>query len=122
MVESRGRQYPVSVIHTDNCDPFSIAQQTAGTVIRAWREQQGDILAFLPGEAEISRCEEALRRALPDAAIHPLYGMLPHHRQCAAIVPDRAGRRKVVLATSIAETSLTMRSILAIRGGAHRRN
>ena len=114
VVESRGRQYPVSVIHTDNCDPFSIAQQTAGTVIRAWREQQGDILAFLPGEAEISRCEEALRRALPDAAIHPLYGMLPHHRQCAAIVPDRAGRRKVVLATSIAETSLTIEGITTV--------
>ena len=114
VVESRGRQYPVSIIHTDNCDPFSIAQQTAGTVIRAWREQQGDILAFLPGEAEISRCEEALRRALPDAAIHPLYGMLPHHRQCAAIVPDRAGRRKVVLATSIAETSLTIEGITTV--------
>lgn len=114
VVESRGRQYPVSVIHTDNCDPFSIAQQTAGTVIRAWREQQGDILAFLPGEAEISRCEESLRRALPDAAIHPLYGMLPHHRQSAAIVPDRAGRRKVVLATSIAETSLTIEGITTV--------
>src|SRR5690606_23912446 len=74
-------------------------------------EKDGDVLVFLPGQGEIRKCEAILQKELRAFAIHPLYGQLPPGRQYAAIMPDKAGRRKVVLATSIAETSLTIEGI-----------
>ena len=68
-------------------------------------------MAFFPGEGEIRKCEELLTRQLKGVTIHPLYGKLPHKKQLAAILPDKSGKRKVVLATSIAETSLTIEGI-----------
>lgn len=111
IIESKGRQYPVEIIYSGNCDPTMIPLQMARTIVQAAREHDGDVLAFLPGEAEIRQCEEALNCSLPDTAVHPLYGMLPQSKQYAAIMPDKHGRRKVVLATSIAETSLTIEGI-----------
>lgn len=111
VVQSQGRQYPVTVIHTDDAPPEDLATGCARTILRAAREQPGDILAFLPGEAEIRACEQLLLTYPVGAAIHPLYGQLSLAAQHAAIQPDRAGNRKIVLATSIAETSLTIEGI-----------
>src|SRR5690606_6249969 len=87
---------------------------TARTIIKASREKEGDILVFLPGQGEILKCAELIRRELVDFAVHPLYGSLPWNRQFSAIMPDRNGRRKVVLSTSIAETSLTIEGIKVV--------
>ncbi len=111
VVESQGRMYPVTIIHTDEVGPDNLISECARTIIRAWREQQGDILAFLPGEAEIRACEQLLLANPVGAAIHPLYGQLSLTAQHAAIQPDRGGQRKIVLATSIAETSLTIEGV-----------
>lgn len=111
IIESRGRQYPIDVRYGDGCDERLIPELCASTIMKAVKEESGDLLAFLPGENEIRRCEEILRKQLPDFRIHPLYGSLPPAQQHAAIMPDRNGRRKVVLATSIAETSLTIEGI-----------
>ena len=80
-------------------------------VKKATKSQDGDALVFLPGQGEIKKCEELLRRSLPDFKITPLYGQLPASKQFAAIMPDKEGRRKVILATNIAETSLTVEGI-----------
>jgi ATP-dependent helicase HrpB len=111
---SQGRQYPVEVVYTNSRDMMLIAELTSRTVAKAVNDDDGDILVFLPGEGEIRQCEELLRRSCPQMAIHPLYGQLPANRQYAAIMPDRNGKRKIVLATSIAETSLTIEGIKVV--------
>ncbi len=75
------------------------------------KKHEGDALVFLPGEAEIKKCAELLENQLNDFSIHPLYGMLPPREQFLAILPNKQGKRKIVLATSIAETSLTIEGI-----------
>jgi ATP-dependent helicase HrpB len=112
VIESKGRQFPVTIVYADECDPYTIAELTTHTILKALREHDGDLLAFLPGEAEIRKCEEMLRATVnEDIRIHPLYGMLPQKEQTAAILPNKEGKRKIVLATSIAETSLTIEGI-----------
>lgn len=110
-VTSMGRQYPVKTIYTGDQDEFLIPELTAQTVVKAVRENTGDALAFLPGEAEIRKCESILRQELKEFIIYPLYGQLPPSKQAAALSPDKKGRRKIVLATSIAETSLTIQGV-----------
>lgn len=114
VVESKGRQYPVDVVYTGEQELTALPELAAKAIVRASREREGDILAFFPGEGEIRKCEELLKRELSEFAIHPLYGQLPQNQQLAAIVPNRQGRRKVVLATSIAETSLTIEGISVV--------
>lgn len=111
IISSLGRQYPVDVRYGDGIDVRMVSELVSRRVMQAAKEEEGDILVFLPGEAEIKRCEAELKRALPQFEIHPLYGMLPPSRQMAAIYPSKRGKRKVVLATSIAETSLTIEGI-----------
>ena len=111
---SEGRQYPVEVVYTGEQDMMMLPELAARTIARAARERTGDILAFFPGEGEIRKCEELLRKELTDFAIHPLYSQLPQNQQLSAIMPNKAGRRKVVLATSIAETSLTIEGISVV--------
>ena len=77
VVQSQGRQYPVDIIYTGQQDEYLISELTTETIKRALDEQEGDILAFLPGEGEIRRCEEALRKSRSGIQIHPLYGQLP---------------------------------------------
>jgi ATP-dependent helicase HrpB len=108
---SDGKQYPVEIIYSGPTDMTMLPELTARQVLQATRENEGDTLVFLPGEGEIRKCAEVLKKELPDFAIHPLYGMLPWGEQQAAILPNKYGRRKVVLATSIAETSLTIEGI-----------
>ncbi|MFB2120835.1 ATP-dependent helicase HrpB [Parapedobacter sp. 2B3] len=111
VVRSQGRLYPITIIHTEEPDRRELPIHCARTITRACREQPGDILAFLPGEAEIRACEQLLLANPMGAAIHPLYGQLSLAAQHAAIQPHRGGQRKIVLATSIAETSLTIEGI-----------
>ena len=122
VIESKGRQYPVDVIYTNDADEFLLPELVAQTIARALKEHQGDVLAFLPGEGEIRKCEEILKAQFMNSDtersrsinIHPLYGMLPQNEQYAAIMPNKQGKRKIVLATSIAETSLTIEGISTV--------
>ena len=113
-VISEGRQYPVEMKYVGDQDMMMLPELAAKTILQATREQSGDILAFFPGEGEIRKTEELLRKELKEFAIHPLYGKLPQGKQFAAIMPDKTGKRKVVLATSIAETSLTIEGITTV--------
>ena len=114
-VESRGKMYPVEVIHAnEEAKPENVAELVAQTVRIAHREHEGDILAFLPGEADIRRCLERLGESLAPTQVLPLYGMLSGADQRRAIAPSAAGERKVVLATPIAETSLTIEGVRAV--------
>ena len=110
-IESKGRQYPVDIVYTGEQDQMMLPELTCRTVVKAVNEHAGDVLVFLPGEGEIKKCEDILKKQLTDFRIHPLYGKLPQPKQLSAIMPDKTGRRKVVLATSIAETSLTIEGI-----------
>lgn len=111
LLESDGRMFPVKIVREEEPDRQHIAEAVAHTIRRAHREEEGDILAFLPGEWEIARTQELLGEALGDTAIMPLYGRLPAEEQRKAIAPSRAGERKVVLATPVAETSLTIEGV-----------
>lgn len=123
LIESQGRAYPVEIIHTGDADEYLLPELVAQTIARAVKEHDGDVLAFLPGEGEIRKCEELLRGQLSDFSLHPLYGTLPHNEQYAAIMPNKFGKRKVVLATSIAETSLTIEGIkIVVDSGFARRS
>ncbi|WDR04860.1 ATP-dependent helicase HrpB [Devosia rhodophyticola] len=114
-IESQGRAFAVSTIHVDR-DPLTrLEDQLASTIRTAMRDHTGSALVFLPGQAEISRTAERLQAALPsDIDVAPLYGQLTTADQDRAISPAPAGRRKIVLATSIAETSLTIEDITIV--------
>ena len=111
VIESLGKQYPVEINYVGGQDQMMLPEMTARTIIKAVKENPGDALVFLPGEAEIRKCAELLKQDLGDFAIHPLYGQLPPNEQFLAIMPNKFGKRKVVLATSIAETSLTIEGV-----------
>jgi ATP-dependent helicase HrpB len=108
---SEGKQYPVEIIYTNDADEKLLSELTARTIARAVSEHPGDVLVFLPGEGEIRKTEELLKNQLENFSIHPLYGQLPPNEQFLAIMPNKFGKRKIVLATSIAETSLTIEGI-----------
>ncbi|MCT4643932.1 MAG: ATP-dependent helicase HrpB, partial [Carboxylicivirga sp.] len=113
-VVSQGRQYPVEIKHEGENDVMMLPELTSRVVSKAVKEQDGDILVFLPGEAEIRSCEAILKQRHGNLSIHPLYGQLPPNKQYAAIMPHRKGQRKIILATSIAETSLTIEGIKVV--------
>ena len=115
VLESEGRMFPVEVIYTaEEADIQNVSQLTARTILQAHHEHEGDILAFLPGEGEIRRVEEMLVGRLEGTKIYPLYGLMPNDEQARAIAPSVAGERKVVLATPIAETSLTIEGVRVV--------
>ena len=115
LVESDGRMHHVDIIHADDdIDPRGIADAVARTVAKAHRQHDGDILAFLPGQAEIERCLEMLSGSLGATRVLPLYGMLSPQEQRLAISPSGDGERKVVLATPVAETSLTIEGVRVV--------
>ena len=112
VLESEGKMFPVEVVRTkEEADPFNVSDLVGRTILQAHREREGDILAFLPGEAEIRRCAERLEGQLGQTEIYPLYGLLSNDEQARAIAPSLPGQRKVVLATPIAETSLTIEGV-----------
>ena len=112
LVEGKGRMFPVDVKHdTAEATADNAAEAVARAVRLAHHAHEGDILAFLPGEADIRRCAELLGDSLDGTEVHPLYGMLPPEVQHRAIMPSPDGYRKVVLATPVAETSLTIENV-----------
>lgn len=115
VLESEGRMFPVEVIHTaEDADAQNVSQLMARTILQAHRDHEGDILAFLPGEGEIRRVEEMIAGSLGGTKVYPLYGLLSNDEQARAIAPSAAGDRKVVLATPIAETSLTIEGVRVV--------
>ena len=116
LISCEGRMFPVEIRRGgEEADPGNVAEVTSRAVLKVHREEEGDILAFLPGEGEIRRCMDFLGDSLgPGTSLHPLYGMLPFARQQEAMAPSRPGERKVVLATPIAETSLTIEGVRII--------
>ncbi|HEX2851200.1 MAG TPA: ATP-dependent helicase HrpB, partial [Acidimicrobiales bacterium] len=116
VVTSEGRQHPIDIRWRPSPGRVRVEAATDDAVRRALREEHGDVLVFLPGAAEIRRTAELLAgAALPgDVDVRPLYGGLPVDEQDAAIAPSPAGRRKVVLSTDIAETSLTVEGVRVV--------
>jgi ATP-dependent helicase HrpB len=116
VVAARGRSFDVATQYVARRAEIYLEQQTAQVVRTALREHDGDILCFLPGAAEIRRVQRALEDAGLDRHVRvlPLYGELEGAAQDAALVPAPAGQRKIVLATSIAETSLTIEGIRVV--------
>ncbi|MBQ9192759.1 MAG: ATP-dependent helicase HrpB [Bacteroidales bacterium] len=114
LVESRGKMFPVEVLRGPDATAENAAEAVFRTVRQAHRDHEGDILAFLPGEADIRRCGELLGTSLGSTAVCPLYGMLSMADQRRAIAPSAPGQRKVVLATPIAETSLTIEGVRVV--------
>jgi ATP-dependent helicase HrpB len=122
VIESLGRAFPVETIHSEP-DPLQrLEDQVTSAVIAALREHEGSALVFLPGQGEILRVAERLAGRVPDNTdIAPLYGQLTPAEQDRAIRPAEPGRRKVVLATSIAETSLTIDGVRIVIDSGFRR-
>lgn len=117
VIASEGRSYPLQIKWLGSDPSARIEDQVASGVMQAWRDGRdgrdggeggGDILAFLPGVGEIERTRERLEAKLPKTPILPLHGQVEPAAQREAIRRDAEGRRRIVLATSIAETSLTL--------------
>ncbi|RAK50970.1 ATP-dependent helicase HrpB [Phenylobacterium deserti] len=116
VVESQGRTFPVETRYLGRDDRVRLEDQVVRAVEKALAEETGSVLVFLPGQGEIARTAERLAERLrrADVDIAPLYGALDPRDQDRAISPAPAGRRKVVLATSIAETSLTIQGVRVV--------
>lgn len=116
VIESLGRAFPVETRYVGRDPRERLEDAVARAVQRALAEEPGSLLVFLPGQGEIRRVEARLRERLRDPSIEiaPLYGALDPAEQDRAIAPAPAGRRKVVLATSIAETSLTIEGVRGV--------
>ena len=116
VIESAGRAFAVETRYLGRDPRAPIERQVADAAMRALRAEAGSLLVFLPGAAEIRRVETLLRERLDDKAVDvvPLYGALDAEVQDRAIAPPPPGRRKVVLATSIAETSLTIEGVRVV--------
>lgn len=116
VIESEGRAFPVETRYLGRDPNRRIDEQVADAVTRALRADSGSILVFLPGQGEIRRVDLLLRDRVRDPLVDlaPLYGALDRAEQDLAVGPIAAGRRKVVLATSIAETSLTIEGVRVV--------
>ena len=114
LIESEGRAHPLAIRWLGASPEQRIEDAMAGAITQAWREEAGDILAFLPGVREIERTAERLAARLPDALVLTLHGQVDPGSQRAAIRRDAQGRRRIVLATNIAETSLTLDGVSVV--------
>ncbi|WP_404933855.1 ATP-dependent helicase HrpB [Nitratireductor sp. L15S-10] len=115
VIESEGRSFPVELRHAERPSGEPIEDTMARAVRTVLSEEEGSVLAFLPGQREIERTAERLAGRLPaDVDITPLYGGLDGRAQDDAIRPAAQGRRKVVLATAIAETSVTIDGVRVV--------
>ncbi|HEY5756699.1 MAG TPA: ATP-dependent helicase HrpB [Steroidobacter sp.] len=132
IITSEGRAYPVTTHYRERLDVRSsrpqyedMAQIVARTIARAIEDEPGDVLAFLPGQGEIRRAQRFLEETSlpPGVRVLPLFGELSPQEQDAAIQPSRNGERKIVLATNIAETSLTIEGVrIVVDSGQERRS
>jgi ATP-dependent helicase HrpB len=116
VIESEGRSFPVEIRHDERPGGVPVEDAMAKAIREAIATEPGSVLAFLPGAREIRRTETILRDKLRDPAIMlaPLFGALESEVQEEAIAPAPPGRRKVVLATAIAETSLTIEGVRVV--------
>jgi ATP-dependent helicase HrpB len=114
VIESQGKIFPLAIRWLDSRPELRLEDAMVSALLTAWREEQGDLLAFLPGVGEIERTRERLAEKLPQALILPLHGQCEPAAQRAAIRRDPQGRRRIVLATAIAETSLTLDGVSVV--------
>ena len=114
VVESEGKAWPLAIRWLGARPELRTEDAMAAAIAAAWRDEQGDILAFLPGVREIERTAERLANRLPGALVLPLHGQCEPAAQRSAIRRDPDGRRRVVLATAIAETSLTLDGVSVV--------
>ena len=115
ILRASGRQFPVELRYAARDLALAdLAGGVAGAVSAALARDAGDVLAFLPGAPEIRRAQRVLTGRHPNLCVLPLYGDLPLSEQRRALAPDPGGARRVVLATSIAETSLTLSGVSVV--------
>lgn len=118
VLSCKGSLFPVETFYTGKPPPQYEAKFafTASTICKAWRETNGDILVFLPGMSEIRKTEQLLKigQPLDETEIMTLHSSLSRMEQERAVMPCKSGRRKIVLSTSIAESSLTIEGITAV--------
>ena len=116
VIESQGRAFPVETRHATRDSRARLEEEVGRIVLRALAEEPGSLLVFLPGQGEILRTAELLRERIKDPSVDvaPLFGAMDREAQDRAVSPAAKGRRKVVLATSIAETSLTIEGVRVV--------
>jgi ATP-dependent helicase HrpB len=116
MIEGKGQSFPVATHYSRFTSEKSIEARIVDTILRALDEQEGDLLVFLPGRREIRRVENLLweKRISEDVLVHSLYGDAPYQHQSAALSPAPPGKRKVILSTNVAETSLTIDGVCVV--------
>jgi ATP-dependent helicase HrpB len=114
VIESEGRAHPLRIEWLGSQPELRIEEAMTTALLTAWREEAGDVLAFLPGVGEIERVRQRLAERLPDALVLPLHGQVDPAAQRIAIRRDAQGRRRIVLATSIAETSITLDGVSVV--------
>ena len=116
LIESEGRSFPVETRYLGRDPAARIEDQVVRATLKALAEETGSILAFLPGQGEIARvaAELASRVKNPAVDVAPLYGAIDARAQDKAVAPAAPGRRKIVLATAIAETSLTIEGVRVV--------
>ena len=115
IVRSEGRLFPVSVLYRPSAAP--VAEAVAAATLQALQEGDGDVLAFLPGAREIRDAQALIEARNASVRVYPLYGALDATAQDAALQPDPRGARKVILATNIAQTSLTVEGVTTVVDG-----
>src|SRR5262245_21513721 len=121
-IESEGKSYPLKLVHEGRDPALRIEPQMASAIRAALAEHDGSLLAFLPGVAEIERTAEALGNLPANVVLHRLHGGIEPSQQRAALAPPKPGTRKLVLASAIAETSLTLDDVrIVVDSGLARR-
>jgi ATP-dependent helicase HrpB len=116
IIESKGQSFPVATHYARFTSEKSVEARIVDTIMRALDQQEGDLLVFLPGRREMRRVENLLweKRLSEDVLVHSLYGDAPYQHQSSALSPAPPGKRKVILSTSIAETSLTIDGVCVV--------
>ncbi len=115
IVSSQGRQFPVRIYHRPMEAKLDFLQHVVSCIHLVLAEHQGSVLVFLPGQKEINRVYQSLLGHVPvGTVVRPLYGMMDQEEQRQAIAPMKEGQRKVVLATNIAESSLTIEGVSTV--------
>ena len=115
VIESAGKAHPLRIEWLGSRPELRLEDAMAAAILTAWRQEaEGDLLAFLPGIGEIERVRERVEARLPGVPVLPLHGQVEPAAQRAAIRRDPGGRRRIVLATAIAETSLTLDGVRVV--------
>ncbi len=115
-LNTEGRMFPVDIRYTQDATPQELVQKTCSVLKQAVSEHDGDVLVFLPGRGSINAVARDIKALTEsnDIALHMLYGALGKSAQQSAISPDQNGRRKIILSTNIAETSLTIEGVTVV--------